>query len=483
MSIATAIADAQQKVANAYLVVSNKGGTLPASRNLSNLSVAINSIPSGGGTAPVIQQLDITPTTSSQTYTPVSGVDGYGPVNVSAVTSAIDNNILATNIKSGVSILGVTGNVVESVEDTLSVTPSTSAQTFTPTSPYTGYNQINVSAVTSSIDNNIQAGNIKSGVNILGVTGTYSGGGSGYTEIPRYEVTNGVASRRTLSLTGHEFDGITNVNHYTFYYAFNECDISGSVVFNDLTTISGVSAFDHAFYETQVTSISFPELVTITGSFGTYAFANLSQAYITSVSFPKLTNAKGMQNLISGNAGGLRSLDFSALTSIDNNGMTNFTNESGQVKQKLHLTSISFPELLTIGNYGLANAFGYSSNCTSISLPKLTTVNSYGLQSTFRLLTSLTSVSFPMLTTLGSYAFNQTFMQVNNLSLSFPALTSTSFGSYTNQFNNMFSSGSNNTVHFPSNLQSVIGSWSDVINGFGGTNTTVLFDLPATETP
>jgi hypothetical protein len=37
------------------------------------------------------------------------------------------------------------------------------------------------------------------------------------------------------------------------------------------------------------------------------------------------------------------------------------------------------------------------------------------------------------------------------------------------------------TVHFPSNLQSVIGSWADVTEGFGGTNTTVLFDLPATE--
>ena len=38
------------------------------------------------------------------------------------------------------------------------------------------------------------------------------------------------------------------------------------------------------------------------------------------------------------------------------------------------------------------------------------------------------------------------------------------------------------TVHFPSNLQSVIGSWSDVTAGFGGTNTTVLYDLPATVT-
>ena len=36
-------------------------------------------------------------------------------------------------------------------------------------------------------------------------------------------------------------------------------------------------------------------------------------------------------------------------------------------------------------------------------------------------------------------------------------------------------------VHFSSNLQSVIGSWADVTAGFGGTNTTVLFDLTATE--
>lgn len=49
MSIATAITAAQGKVANAYTAVSNKGGTLPATQNLSNLPTAISSIPSGGG--------------------------------------------------------------------------------------------------------------------------------------------------------------------------------------------------------------------------------------------------------------------------------------------------------------------------------------------------------------------------------------------------------------------------------------------------
>lgn len=53
----------------------------------------------------------------------------------------------------------------------LSYTPSTSAQTIPE--GYTSGGTI--AAVTSSIDNNIVAENIKSGVTILGVTGTYTG--------------------------------------------------------------------------------------------------------------------------------------------------------------------------------------------------------------------------------------------------------------------------------------------------------------------
>lgn len=49
MSIATAITAAQGRVANAYTAVSTKGGTIPATQNLTNLPNAILSIPSGGG--------------------------------------------------------------------------------------------------------------------------------------------------------------------------------------------------------------------------------------------------------------------------------------------------------------------------------------------------------------------------------------------------------------------------------------------------
>lgn len=60
-------------------------------------------------TPAVIESLNVTPTTSAQTITAPSGIDGYSPINVSAVTSSIDSNITAENIKKDVSILGVTG--------------------------------------------------------------------------------------------------------------------------------------------------------------------------------------------------------------------------------------------------------------------------------------------------------------------------------------------------------------------------------------
>jgi hypothetical protein len=80
----------------------------------------------------------------------------------------------------------------------------------------------------------------------------------------------------------------------------------------------------------------------------------------------------------------------------------------------------------------------------------------------------------------GSASIGGAFANTSISNLSLPALKSTSFGSYTNQFNYMLKGVTGCTVHFPSNLQSVIGSWSSVTSGFGGTNTTVLFDLPAT---
>lgn len=185
----------------------------------------------------------VTPSTSQQTITPTSPKNGITQVTVNAVDNTIDQNITSGNIKSGVSILGVSGSVVElqgetkTVKsttisqtvlpsngkngiteitvspidlETKSVTPSTSAQTINPTSGKDGISQINVSAVTSSIDANITAGNIKKDVEILGVTGTYEGSGGGSQETELKDI-NFFDYDGTLLYSYDRFDFITGV--------------------------------------------------------------------------------------------------------------------------------------------------------------------------------------------------------------------------------------------------------------------------------
>lgn len=130
-----------------------------------------------------------TPTTSQQTISPD---DGYllSSVTVNAVTNSIDSNITPLNIREGITILGVQGNLAPDKPDqSKTATPTTSEQVIRAD---TGYElaQVTVESVTSSIDSNIQASNIKDGVTILGVTGTLE---EGITPMGQLEITeNGV---------------------------------------------------------------------------------------------------------------------------------------------------------------------------------------------------------------------------------------------------------------------------------------------------
>lgn len=56
-----------------------------------------------------IQEIEIQPSTSEQTISPSGNIAGFAPVKVEAVTSSIDSNIQPENIKAGITILGVTG--------------------------------------------------------------------------------------------------------------------------------------------------------------------------------------------------------------------------------------------------------------------------------------------------------------------------------------------------------------------------------------
>ena len=104
-----------------------------------------------------------------------SEADGLNSVTVNAVTNAVDENITAGNIKKDVTILGVTGEFDPKpiIQPTVTVTPTTLNQTVTPNPGYDGLGRVDINAVTSAIDPNILAENIKKNIDILGVTGTY----------------------------------------------------------------------------------------------------------------------------------------------------------------------------------------------------------------------------------------------------------------------------------------------------------------------
>lgn len=166
---------------NIYDAIVQKGQS-PDEEDRDTYAPAILAI-SGGGSG-VLDTLSVTPSTQAQSITPPAGTDGYNVVNVSAVDASIDSDIVASNIKSGINILGVVGTYDGETPSlqTKSVNPTTSQQVVEPDNGYDGLSAVTVGAVTSSIDSNIQAGNIKSGVQILGVNGTYTGGGSNYQQ-------------------------------------------------------------------------------------------------------------------------------------------------------------------------------------------------------------------------------------------------------------------------------------------------------------
>ena len=223
------------------------------------------------------------------------------------------------------------------------------------------------------------------------------------------------------ALTSVDLSHVTRVDSYGLQYAFSRCSNLTSV---DLSSLETVTAYGCQYMCSQCPSL-------------------------TSVTFGSLNNASGANAFC---------YAFSSCT---------------------HLTTINF------GNLTNAHTQVFDSVClgctalTSASFASLTSVGSYCFNSAFYGCTSLTTLNFGSLSDISKDSvFRYAFYNCTSLAtLSFPALTTTSFGNFTNQFNNMLQGCTGVTVHFPAAIQSTIGSWASVTSGFGGTNTTVLFDL------
>lgn len=185
----------------------------------------------------------------------------------------------------------------------------------------------------------------------------------------------------------------------------------------------------------------------------------------------------------------ITSADLSSLTSVSGNYAFGLRDDDAYVYggcfQDSSLSSIDLSNLATItGNDAFHCAF-YKTNLQSVSFPSLTSVTGNTVfLNTFCNCPYLTSVSFPSLTSVtGSYAFEEIVAECSNVHIYFNAFTSSSFSNENammSAIGMMLDLATDCTVHMPSNLQSIMGSWNIITTGFGGTNTTVLFDLSAT---
>lgn len=106
---------------------------------------------------PSLQDKTVNPSTSQQVISADNGYDGLDEVTVTPVTSSIDNNITSSNIKNGVTILGVTGDYNPQPDlETKQVTyTANDTYTITPTAGKDGLSSVEVTVNVPSTQTNV----------------------------------------------------------------------------------------------------------------------------------------------------------------------------------------------------------------------------------------------------------------------------------------------------------------------------------------
>ena len=349
--------------------------------DLQAILTTINELPNAGGGDPVLQDKTVTPTTSQQTITADSNYDGLSKVTVNAMPTATQATPAITVNASGLITATATqtaGYVTAGSKSATkqlafqaakTITPTTASQIAVSSGYYTG------GSVTVAGDSNLVAGNIKSGVSIFGVNGTYVGSG-GDTSMEDGLIMGTISS--------YVNDRVTCIDRHAFY---NNWQLK-SVDFPVCTTI-GSSAFYNCY---NLTAANFPVCTTI----GTSAFYS---CYLTTAYFPACTK---IYTAAFSYCRHLTTASFPVCTTIGEAAFYNCSN----------LTTASFPVCTTIGEAAFYNC----DNLTTANFPACTKIG----YEAFRDLSKLTSVNFPACTTIGSVAFSNCR---NLTTASFPVCT------------------------------------------------------------
>ena len=179
------------------------------------------------GANPVLQTKSVSPATSEQTITPDSGYDGLSSVIVEAMPSGALSTPTVSSSGLVTAQVGTSGYISSGTKKTLqlttkgaaTITPGTSDQTIASGTYLTG-------AQTFKGDANLVAGNIKSGVSIFGVAGSFEGsggsGGSSDNNCEAYHITSASAKLNfkttgTVKVWGY---GTATSGYQTHVYAF-----------------------------------------------------------------------------------------------------------------------------------------------------------------------------------------------------------------------------------------------------------------------
>ena len=261
------------------------------------------------------------------------------------------------------------------------ITPTTASQVAVSSGYYTGGN------VVVAGDSNLLADNIKSGVDIFGVTGTYEGSG-GDTSMEDGLVTRTISSytnNRVVSVGDGAFNYANNLKSVDFpnvttigSHAFGSCSSLASVRFPSVATIG-----DYAFYGCRsLATVSLPNVTTI----GKLAFMDCFR--MSMVNMPKLTSI-GTSTFAA----------CSSLNTVNSPELVNIGSSAFQGCSKL--TTVSFPKATVIDTCAFSNC----SRLTTVSFPKAAIVS----QNAFVQCRNLTTLSFPSASVIGHTAFRSCY--------------------------------------------------------------------------
>ena len=213
---------------------------------------------SGGSTTPTLQSKSVSPSESSQTVTPDSGYDGLSQVTVNAISN--------TYVGSGIT-----------KKAAATYTPTTSDQTIASGQYLNGVQTIKG-------DSNLTASNIKSGVSIFGVSGSYTASSSGTDTSDATATASDILSGKTAYVKGNKITGtITNQAAQTITPGTSDKTIASGKYLSGTQTIKGDANLVASNIKSGVSI--FGVAGSYTGSGGSGSSTNNCEAYhITSAS-------------------------------------------------------------------------------------------------------------------------------------------------------------------------------------------------------